>query len=123
VTTDSYVSMMQLSDFDGVTADFVHAVDAMTDVMLRAGAPDRPAAGALASGLLLLTIYNRTGSMDSAEAAHYAVTYAEQIYQSETVDPRDEVLRWMTEEGRTLVAVHLASGLSRAGGIAPLIGG
>ncbi len=118
-----YLRVMRAIDLDGITTDFVRAVDALTDTIVSAGAPDQQAAGALAAGLLLLTIYNRTGSMDSAEAAHYAVDSAEAIYKSETANPRDEALRWMHAEGRTLVARHLASSLSRAGGIAPLIGG
>ena len=114
---------MSAPHFDQATADFVGAADALTSLIKEAGAPDRESAAALAAGMLLLITYNRTGGMDSAEAAHYVVTSAESIYERETVQPLDEALRWLTEEGRTLLARHLVQGLSRAGGIAPLIGG
>lgn len=81
--------MMRANDLHGVTADFVRAVDALADVIVRAGAPDLEVAGALASGLLLLTIYNRTGSMDSAEAAHSTVSSSDAIYtQRDRRSPR-----------------------------------
>jgi hypothetical protein len=115
--------MMRATDFDGIAADFVRAVDALTDAIVSAGAPDRQVAGALASGLLLLMSYNRTGRMDSAEAAHYAVNSARAIYESETAQPLDEALRWIDDDGRSLLGQYLVSSLSRAGGIAPLVGG